>query len=184
MILGHLPAGYLWTRRLEGWAGARGWLAIGMLASVAPDFDLLYYVTLDHRRHHHHEYWSHTPFWWLVLGAAALLLLRLAVPRRKRALWFLGVLVVVSNALLHLALDSIADSIRWLYPVSTRALSLVGAPREHELWVWNFVCHWTFAFEVLVVAWAIAEWLRARRRGERESLRQAPRLVSTKPARP
>ena len=81
--------------------------------------------------------------------------------RSAKALLFLA--VIVSNALLHLMLDTIAGGIAWFYPFSPRPFVLVDVPAIHGWWVWNFVLHWTFALEVLVWLWAGVVFVRSRR---------------------
>ncbi len=160
MLIGHIPAGYLLTRRIERTLGLYGWMWLGLAASVFPDVDLLWFYLVDHRRAMHHHYWTHRPFDWLLialawLGAAALFRL----PRLR-----LAGLVVLPNVFLHMVLDSIVGKIDWLYPVKGRGYSLFAVPATHKGWYMaNYFLHWTFAFEVIVVAWAIAALARDRR---------------------
>lgn len=164
MFIGHLPAGYIWTRFLArngvgASAVAKPLLFTGLAASVLPDLDLLYFYLIDNRQHLHHGYWPHIPLLWGVLfctlAPVAIFL------RSAKTLLFLA--VIVSNALLHLMLDSIAGGIAWLYPFSERPFVLVDVPAIHGWWVWNFILHWTFALEVGVWLWAGAVFVRSRR---------------------
>lgn len=161
MFIGHLPAGYLWTRFLTrngASSVAKPLLATGLAASVLPDLDLLFFYVIDNRQYLHHSYWPHIPILWgfvfCTLAPVAIIL------RAPKVLLFLA--VIVSNALLHLALDTIAGGIVWLYPLSARPFVLVDVPAVHGWWVWNFVLHWSFAFEVLLWLWAGVVFFRSR----------------------
>lgn len=152
MLIAHLPAGYLLTTALVPRGSGRKALWIGLLASVALDLDLLYFYLIDGGRHPHHGYWTHYPFTWLcvLLGALALVpLLRRFTPFR----WFL--LLILPNILLHLLLDSLVGDVRWLAPFSDRGFSLLEVPAVHDFWLYNFVFHWTFLFEVAIASAAI-----------------------------
>jgi inner membrane protein len=93
VFIGHLPAGHLITnallrgRRVPE-AARRRLLAAGLLASVAPDLDLLYFYRLSDRQRVHHEYLPHLPLAWLPAfeaAAVALAAWRIAVLRRAAA---------------------------------------------------------------------------------------------------
>ena len=62
-----------------------------------------------------------------------------------------SVLLLSLNALLHLVLDSIVGCIYWLAPFPYECVQLVSVPSGHDWWVWNFVFHWTFIFELLIL---------------------------------
>jgi len=156
VFIAHLPAGYLLTKRIEARWRASGLMPLGLAASVLPDTDLFWLYVVDHRRVLHHGYWTHVPFWWATIAAT----------------WYLGVLVMrrpmagagstvfFGNVFVHLALDTVVGRVAWLAPFSRRQFALVTVPASHHWWVWNFVVHWTFALELLVVAWAAAEAVR------------------------
>ncbi|HXV32257.1 MAG TPA: metal-dependent hydrolase, partial [Sinorhizobium sp.] len=126
MFIAHLPAGYLLTHRIGGQrrtsSGAA--FAVGLTFSILPDFDLLYFYLIDQRQTLHHDYWPHTPLFWLAMAGTFALALRLAGKREYMVL----VWVALANVLLHLALDSIAADIRWLYPFSEARFNLVEIP--------------------------------------------------------
>ncbi|HCU25257.1 MAG TPA: hypothetical protein DF383_09580, partial [Deltaproteobacteria bacterium] len=119
MFVAHLPAGYLGTRAFlrlfKKPAACRGdsskdkdltpkfFLAVGLLGSVFPDLDLIYFYTLDHRQHLHHSYWVHIPVYWLAvfgLGWLGCSLFR----RPTLVLYFA---VFCANVFLHLFLDTL-----------------------------------------------------------------------------
>lgn len=165
MFIAHLPAGYLATRsvlqRHPVPAPLRGrLLALGMAASVLPDLDLLWFYFVDQRRNVHHAYLPHLPLFWLALFAAAALVLRLR--GAGRTTW-LAAMIVAANILLHLLLDTIAGGIRWLWPFSRAELVVVHVPARYDPWVLNFVLHWTFALELVILAAALVVGWRSRR---------------------
>jgi inner membrane protein len=156
MFIGHLPAGYLLTQALvrraspcwRAGVGSAQLMAVGMIASVLPDLDLLYFYLIDARQHLHHGYWSHIPFFWVVALAVTGLLAWLARSRRVA----LFAVLIFCNVQLHLVLDTIAGKIRWLYPFRAGDVVLVEVAAVHRWWVLNFLLHWTFLLELLVVA--------------------------------
>ena len=161
MFLAHLPAGYLLTRGVERrGATAPGLMAVGLVASVLPDLDLLYFYLIDGRQTAHHAYVTHFPAFWLLLagvGAAALL----ALGRRDGLVY---VWVALANVLLHLVLDSVAAEIYWLWPLSTAQVNLVHVPDLHDPWFMNVLWHWTSLVELAIVAMACLVFWRDRRR--------------------
>ena len=99
MFIAHLPAGYLWTRFIvmkRGMADVaspryRSLMALGLIGSLLPDVDMLYFYLIDNRQHLHHGYWTHIPLSWLMLFGAALLigrLLRSPSSLRRRSFFF------------------------------------------------------------------------------------------------
>lgn len=147
MLIGHAPAGYLLSRWLSsrlrlGGPRRRAVLLTGILCSVLPDLDLLYFYTVDARQHHHHTYWSHTPVFW-GCAFAGLLPVALRYPLLRPFTAVAG-----SCVFLHLVLDSISAKILWLYPLSDRSFGLFEVPSVHSAWVLNFLTHWTFALEL------------------------------------
>lgn len=69
-------------------------------------------------------------------------------------------LVVGCNTLLHIVLDSVTGSIRWLEPFADHALTLVEVPVRYEPWFFNFLLYWTFAGEIAIVLVAVLVWRR------------------------
>lgn len=165
MFIGHLPASYLIAGPTLDRAGvsprSRGaLLRLGLVASVLPDLDLLWFYLVDDRRQVHHAYLPHLPGMWLGLFAAAALLL-LAIRARRSAWLALGVAGL--GILSHLLLDTVAGGIRWLWPASDVELSLVEVTARYRPWYLNFVLHWTFALELALVAAAWWVWRRRSR---------------------
>ncbi len=163
MLIGHLPAGYLAaTAALDRLAvparQRRALLATALVASVAPDLDVIAFYTVGGDVHHH-AYPPHWPLTWAALTVAGL---ALAALRRSRFL-MMASLFVGGAALLHLSLDSIAGAVRWAAPFSAHETTLVDVPARRLHWIWSMVLHWTFAVELTLTAIASAVWWRRRR---------------------
>lgn len=174
MFIGHVPAGYICTRHLYRRPAYRDLnpsavLTVGLIASVLPDLDLAYFYLIDGRQTAHHAYWPHIPVFWLALFAAALMFKSWIGGRRAVMFAF----VVVSNALIHLALDTVAGGIAWFYPFSAHHYVLVDVPAGHAWWVWNFILHWTFGLEIGLCLWAAWLLRRDRRLGAVSGAEQA-----------
>jgi hypothetical protein len=167
MFIGHVPAGYLWTRLLinvsktvEDVAPPPKVLLLGMFASIIPDLDMFYFYLIDHRQHLHHSYWTHMPLIWIAILGIWLLA---AYAFKKPRLMGVGI-IVGSNILVHMVLDTLAGKIRWLYPFSNTDFVMAHVPAVHGWWVWNFVLHWTFLVEIALVVGAVYVWLSNRKR--------------------
>ncbi|TAK03357.1 metal-dependent hydrolase [Patescibacteria group bacterium] len=147
MFIAHLPAGYLLTRWIQDRTKVRSFLWIGLVASIFPDIDILYFYFIDHRQTLHHEYWTHVPIVWLaILGVCASLALLL---RNRKAMVIVG--IVFSNIMLHFVLDTFVGGIAWLYPFSDKVSFLVTVPATQAFWVWSFLLHWTFLAEIAII---------------------------------
>lgn len=165
MFLAHLPAGYLLAKatRLRT-LGRKAVMTASLLGAIAPDLDLFYFYTLDARRHHHHSYWTHYPSLWLALTLAAW-----GVSRFKR--WNAGatwMLIFSMSGFLHLLLDCIAGDIPLLAPWSMRFYALAEVPARMHPWWLNFLLHWSFLLELLIIAISACVIISGRRK--RESL--------------
>ena len=163
MFIGHLPVGYLISKCLARRLRATGveerrLVAAGLLGAVVPDVDLLYFYLIDERQHHHHLYFPHLPVVWLALtGVSA----AWVFAPRSRAIALL-VFIFSLNGLAHMLLDSVAADIWWFGPWVDMPLSLVTVPVRFEPWWLNFLLHWTFLLEVLVLLLAVYVWHRTR----------------------
>ncbi|MEK7672778.1 MAG: metal-dependent hydrolase [Patescibacteria group bacterium] len=154
MFIGHLPAGYILTKKIQGKLKTNRYLWIGLIASIFPDFDVFYFYFIDKSQHLHHGYWTHLPFDWLVISAVTLLILWLL----KKKDYTIAAIIFFSNIFLHFILDTIVGKIEWLYPFTDKAYSLFEVPAVYDFWVWNFIFHWTFLFEIAVIIWAIFDF--------------------------
>jgi inner membrane protein len=175
MLIAHLPASYLWSRILRRRLGKR-LVPLGLLASVLPDIDLLYFYFVDGRAHPHHTYWTHQPVAWALLASLAAVLV--LWERRLRD----AMLIFFSNILLHLALDTVAGGICWLYPLSHQAVQLVRVPAAHGHWLVSFLHHWSFFLELAICAAALTLWGQTRGRAA-SSRAPAPELAPRSPIR-
>lgn len=129
-------------------------LWIGLVGSIFPDLDLLYFYLIDHRRTLHHRYWTHLPLVWIALGLLVVGGSRLFKAERL-AQWST---VFVLNVLLHQTLDTIVGKVLWLAPFDTRVVYLFEVPAVHGHWLLNYLLHWSIAFEVLVWVAALLVW--------------------------
>jgi len=160
MFIAHMPAGFLLSRYLL--KGERDepayikYLLIGLIASIAPDFDLAYFHLIDARQHPHHSYWTHIPIYWIGIYAF------LAYPTYK----WLGrtglklLTMFLLCGLLHMSLDSVASGIKWLYPIDKSYFGLWRIPSVYEWWVANYLFHWTFLLELLITSTAAIVFFR------------------------
>jgi inner membrane protein len=153
MFIAHAPTGYLATKLVLHRSGlhpnrnAKIELTLGMLASVFPDIDMLYFYLIDHRQHLHHSYWTHIPFWWLVFLVIGMLCGSFTRNARCRQV----VQIVALNVFLHLLLDTVAGKILWFAPFSRIGIVLVEVPSRYGWWVWNYILHWTFGIEIILI---------------------------------
>ncbi len=158
MFIGHLPAGYILTDALQKKFNLKKYLWIGLIGSIFPDIDILYFYLIDNRQNLHHSYWTHLPFDWLIISAIAML----AIWLLKRKAYLVAALIFFSNVFLHLLLDTIVGKIEWLYPLTTASYALFEVPATHNFWVYNFLLHWTFLFEIGAILWAVWVFVRNR----------------------
>jgi hypothetical protein len=126
----------------------------GMAGAIAPDFDLAYFYLVDERQHHHHTYFTHFPVLWIALLTISFVWLRSARYQFMPAVAF----VFSLNGLAHMALDSIVGDIAWLAPWSMRLYSLFEVPHFYQPWWLNFILHWSFAAEAVLVFCAYRLW--------------------------
>lgn len=155
MFIGHLPGGYLAFKFLAPKL-PKAAFAAGLVASVIPDLDLLWFYLVDGKAHLHHHYISHRPIVWVLTALVG------AALSRK---WDFGVIIAAfgCGGLIHMVLDTIAGSINWLWPFAQWGVPLVVVPSTHDHWVLSFLTHWTFFNELVLVAFALLVFLRVRR---------------------
>lgn len=164
VIVGHLPAGYLVSKflvkRVPTLHQNETYIVSAcMLGAVAPDIDLLYFYLIDNRQQHHHLYFPHLPVVWAVL--LGLSVGWLLISRRKT----LPVLAFAFslNGMIHMVLDTIAGDIWWLGPWVDLPFVLVTVPARFQFWWFNFLLHWTFILELVVLLLAGLVWHTSRR---------------------
>jgi len=151
VFIAHLPAGYLLTRRLQRWSDFAPdddrLLYAGLAASILPDIDLFYFYLLSDRSIQHHAFFPHFPLFWLAVFIVW------TTYSRSKAAWAWA-LVVCSNAVLHIALDPVAGSVRWLAPFSDHATTLREVPPLFSHWAVSMLLDPVFLLECAVVVLA------------------------------
>jgi len=78
----------------------------------------------------------------------------IAATRKNKTLHYIG-LVGAANILLHLLLDTFVGFVWWLYPFIDKPYYLFLVPNNYSHWIINFVLHWSFLAELLIVSAAI-----------------------------
>jgi len=153
MFIAHVPAGYLGTKAVlrgipkqDTKENIRLWIW-GLTASVLPDMDIIYFYLIDNRQHLHHSYWTHLPVFWM-----AIFFVLLSYGKIQKKIQFVRyVRIGALNILIHLILDSMAGSIRWMAPFSSHGFSLVKIPVKYNWWVLNYILNVSFGIELLIV---------------------------------
>lgn len=163
MIVAHLPAGYIVStllfHRFEKYGASRLiFLRAGLLGSIAPDLDMIYFYGFDHRAHPHHSYFSHFPSVWLLLVTLAILGFQHCKQKKPASL----ALIFTCNWMLHMLLDYISTNIYWLAPFVNRPFAVITVPSVYQDWWLNFLLHRSFVLEILIVIWASCLWCRRR----------------------
>lgn len=156
MFIGHLPAGYILTKLIQQKSHTTKYFFVGLIASILPDIDILYFYLADNRQTLHHDYWTHKPFSWLIIALLTFGVIWLI----KKMEYVVGWMIFFGNIFLHLILDTIVGKIAWLYPLTERAFFFFNVPATHDFWVYNFFFHWTFLFEIAIVIWAISLFMK------------------------
>ncbi len=154
MFIAHLPLGYITAKFVISHFKMqqnlqKKLLFIALLASVLPDFDLFYFYLIDSSKHHH-LYFPHIPIFWLVSFVIIALWLYI---RKSTYMIFLTIFAI--NISLHLILDSLVGDIWWLYPWIDKPYALFTISAIYQPWWLNFILHWTFAVELLILAIAV-----------------------------
>lgn len=155
MFIAHLPAGYISTKYIInkadtaslGPGNTKLYMVVGLIAAMLPDFDMVYFYLIDNRQHLHHGYVTHLPFFWAI--PVILWALISLIFKNKKSLLFAAIVGV--NVFLHLFLDTFVGKVRWLYPLSNMDFYFFDVPARYNWWVWNFVLHWTFLFELTIL---------------------------------
>lgn len=160
MFIAHLPAGYLLTRfvlKKTNYTTQRHtnyFYLLGALFSVLPDFDLFYFYFFNASQPHH-VYAPHIPLYWPLISSVVFIV---AYKIKSNDLK-LTAMLLLGNTLLHMLLDTLAGGIMWLYPYTSEFIRFSYIPATHNLWVMNFIMHWTFIFEIIICLTAIVIFL-------------------------
>ena len=171
MFLAHMPAGYLASKfllsKFRFQQSNTKWLFFaGLLGSISPDFDMLYFYTIDNRQHSHHSYWTHIPFFWLCI-----LVISYSIATFFRSRFLATIFTVfIAGILLHLILDSFAGGgIKWLYPIDQTYFSIFSIPASNRNWVLNYLFHWTALIELTIILLALFIFCKTRNNKRRET---------------
>lgn len=163
MFIGHLPAGYIISKTLKKFFknslqkfNEQVALILGLIASVFPDVDVFYFYLIDNRQHSHHSYWTHRPIYWFFITILTLLLLFLS--KKKQYIPLATIFFI--NIFGHLFLDTIVGEIEWLYPFSQKSYAFFKVPNVYNFWIFNFIFHWSFSLEILVITYAVWLWIK------------------------
>ena len=167
MFVAHVAGGYLVTRAYlrnidtssMEYRFVKYYLLFGLLCSVLPDIDLFYFYLIDHRQHAHHTYWTHIPLFW-ILFTGLLFSMAKAVSNQSRGfVW----LILLLNTELHMVLDSVAGGIYWLYPFNGEKYRIFVVTARYDWWVLNYIFHWTFLLEMIIIAAAFYVYFQDRK---------------------
>jgi inner membrane protein len=159
MFIAHLPTGYaisvlLFPRFQNHGIRRKAFLCAGIFGATVPDADLLYFYLADHRQHHHHSYITHFPVLWLgLLSIAAAWMFLERAPR-----WAALALVFSLNGLLHVVLDTVVGDIWWFAPFIDKPYAFFTVPDIYKPWWLNFILHWSFALELILILFAVCVW--------------------------
>ncbi len=165
MLIGHLPAGYFLTRALIKKYKiplTPFWLGLGLVASVAPDFDHAFNLFFQANITDHRSLISHIPMTYFFLMLAGIFLYKL----RPRQWLKWGMIVVLSNALLHLILDTVFIGIKWLSPFNNHLFGVYNVGYTGGFFVNDYFQHWYWYLEILLWLAAIISVIISHKKGE------------------
>lgn len=161
MFIAHAPAGYIVAKFAERLISrdkseTKLILAYGIIFSILPDLDMIYFYTIDNRQNLHHSYWTHIPIFWI---CCSLFVILISIISGSRVVYLCGLMLMLST-MVHLILDSVVGGILWLYPISSTAYTLIDVPAQFGHWILNFVLHWSFLLELGILALAVIVFFR------------------------
>ncbi len=156
MIIGHLPAAYIGTKVLykrlnNGRVSKRLFTLMGILGGIIPDFDMFYFYFIDNRQNHHHTYWPHFPVVWLTLLLTSYLWFR----HSRSGSYSPAAMIFAVNGTVHMLLDTVVGDLWWFMPFIDKSYALFSVPARFQPWWLNFIFHWSFAFEIAIVIFAV-----------------------------
>ena len=131
-------------------------MAAGLLGSIAPDLDMIYFYLFDHRQHHHHIYWTHIPFYWMIVLGISFLYIRFVNAKYLPILF-----VFATNIVFHLFADTIVGDIWWLLPFVDKPYAAFTVPALYKPWWLNFILHWSFLIEIILTFTALYVFTRS-----------------------
>ena len=150
MFIAHLPSGYIGMKLMKVFYPIHKLLFFfGCLGAIFPDLDMFYFYFIDNRQHLHHTYITHWPVLWFSLLLVSILIKPYSFRKYLRVFSFFGCL--------HIFLDSVVGDICWFAPVSFQGYSLFEVKSVYSIWWLNFILHWSFVLELLILT--IALWM-------------------------
>lgn len=164
MLIAHLPAGYLLTKFIQKITGTKEYTRLGLLASVLPDIDMLYFNFISSGKSHH-EFITHMPVFWFLIMFFVLGFISSFIKNEQRYIRLLLVFCIFfANIFLHMLLDSFAAPIRWFYPFYNYSFELIHVPASYDWWVLSFVLHWSFLVEIAITMLAFIVFYKGRKK--------------------
>jgi formate/nitrite transporter FocA (FNT family) len=156
MFIAHAPMGYIMSTSLlkryeKIFATSSIFLLFGVLGSIAPDLDMIYFYLIDNRQTHHHNYITHWPIIWAALLVASTIWLLLS--HKSKSPWLAFIFSL--GGFTHIILDSFVGDIWWLAPFANEPYAMFTVPARFSPWWLSFVFHWSFAVELIICTWAI-----------------------------
>jgi hypothetical protein len=156
MFIAHAPSGYLLATAMIRKLGASHVAAATVIfatiaGALVPDLDMFYYYLVDHGKVHHHRYVTHWPIVWIGLSAGCALWLRFASDKKHALL----ALMFCFGAVMHMVLDTMVGDIWWFAPFVDKPYALFTVPSLFQPWWLNFILHWSFAVELVLLVWAL-----------------------------
>ena len=163
MLIAHAPTGMLMAAVLiklkpkaVSW---QRWYLMGAVMGMLPDLDMLWFYFVDHRQYHHHVYVPHWPIVWLSISV--LTLVWYGIKQSKVAA---GAVLLGLTGISHMVLDSVVGDIGWLKPWHDGLYAIFEVSNRYSPWQLNFIIHWSFAMELLLLALSIWQWQRINKR--------------------
>ena len=135
------------------------WYLMGAVMGLLPDLDMLWFYFVDHRHYHHHEYVPHWPIVWLSISVLALVWYGIKQSKAAACAVLLGL-----TGISHMVLDSVVGDIGWLKPWHNGLYAMFEVSNRYSPWQLNFIIHWSFAMELLLLALSIWQWQRISKR--------------------
>ncbi|MDY0250920.1 MAG: metal-dependent hydrolase [Pseudomonas sp.] len=156
MFIAHAPMGYIMATSLlmrheKLPATSSMILLFGVLGSIAPDFDMIYFYLIDNRQTHHHKYMTHWPIIWVSLLVVSTTWLYLS--HKSKSPWLAFIFSL--GGFTHIILDSFVGDIWWFAPFVNEPYAMFTVPALFSPWWLNFVFHWSFAVELIICIWAM-----------------------------
>jgi inner membrane protein len=157
MIIAHLPAGYITCRLLfnkfkHRVDSPKAYLFWGLLGSVAPDFNHLYFWFFDIEQEHHRVF-THYPSFWEVLVIGSVLWLLVA----RRSQNPVSAFMFSIGGFIHMILDTVTGHVFWLAPISYKPFSIGNMVETANPCLVDHSPEWSYGIELVILVWAL--WL-------------------------